>query len=643
MADAQESGPELEARVERLEHQVASLRDAVDALRDAVRTEMRNRRDGTRPDARSPRADVPPDEASPNDVPPSDLPPSDAHKEEGQGDTVRGGTVRGGASRPEATSAEATPGPIRRRVEALLRLSSEDWLSRIGIGLLLFGLLFLFRYSVDQGWIVPPVRVGFGAVLGAVLFAAGVRTYATRRRVGQVFFGGSVATLYTTVFAAYQLYALMPYPLAFAAMGTITVAAFALAVRQDEAALAVIGVAGGLGTPFLLYTEAGSVSGLVAYTCLVLAGSMAVYLFRGWRSLLYTTVVGGWAVLLIAGVDNAFGADLPASTRGVLQAGLVVAWLLLGGVPVLRTWLQTRNADRWSAPSLPAFVASTGWLRRLVAERPRYGLVNASPLLALAGSRLVWDAPDAVWASVALGGAALYAAAFAGLRRVPLPRYAPAHGLAAAVLAALGLGIATDGATLLLTLGVEAVALLVLGRHLDESVLRRSGHALVAVVAVWLAGRLQWPNADATPLVSAPALSELAVLALIAGASWTLQGRTSRGRTLRFLYRLAALVGWLAWTWNELVPVTNGQAYVSAVWGATAVALLVGGTWSRARRVQLTALATLGVFVAKLFLVDLAALPALWRILLFLGSGGLFLLLSYSLPGLIPPDDASTP
>lgn len=44
------------------------------------------------------------------------------------------------------------------------------------------------------------------------------------------------------------------------------------------------------------------------------------------------------------------------------------------------------------------------------------------------------------------------------------------------------------------------------------------------------------------------------------------------------------------------------------------------------------ALAVIGVVVAKLFLVDLARLAAVWRVLLFVGFGALFLALSYALP-----------
>src|SRR5918994_7422222 len=40
--------------------------------------------------------------------------------------------------------------------------SGEWWLNKLGIGLLLFGVAFLFIYSVERGWIGPWTRVGFG-------------------------------------------------------------------------------------------------------------------------------------------------------------------------------------------------------------------------------------------------------------------------------------------------------------------------------------------------------------------------------------------------------------------------------------------------------------------------------------------------
>lgn len=101
------------------------------------------------------------------------------------------------------------------------------------------------------------------------------------------------------------------------------------------------------------------------------------------------------------------------------------------------------------------------------------------------------------------------------------------------------------------------------------------------------------------------------------------------------IYRGALLVGWLTWWASELTPTLNGQAYVSVAWGATAAVLLVGGAWTDRRASKIGGLGVLGCFIAKLFLVDLAALPALWRIALFLGSGAAFLGISYLLPGLL--------
>ena len=46
---------------------------------------------------------------------------------------------------------------------------------------------------------------------------------------------------------------------------------------------------------------------------------------------------------------------------------------------------------------------------------------------------------------------------------------------------------------------------------------------------------------------------------------------------------------------------------------------------------------TLLLVVGKLFLVDLARLETIWRILLFLGFGGLFLVLSYYFQNLLKP------
>ena len=124
------------------------------------------------------------------------------------------------------------------------------------------------------------------------------------------------------------------------------------------------------------------------------------------------------------------------------------------------------------------------------------------------------------------------------------------------------------------------------------------------------------------------ALADIMVLGFALAASM----RASSPAELR-LYRFGVHLALLAWLWRELSIHPNGAAYVSGAWGAYGVALLVVGVRERYDVLQKTALATLLVLVAKLFMIDLAALEALWRILLFLTIGGVFLLLSYLLQG----------
>jgi hypothetical protein len=130
-------------------------------------------------------------------------------------------------------------------------------------------------------------------------------------------------------------------------------------------------------------------------------------------------------------------------------------------------------------------------------------------------------------------------------------------------------------------------------------------------------------------LVNVQALSDLAIIVFTVVASFTL-----RRENIAWLYRALAFAGLLAWFFRELVGVSNGHAYVTIAWSVCGLALLVAGLRYDVRRLRGAGLATLVLVVGKLFLVDLAELEALWRILLFLGVGAVFLVIGYFIPNL---------
>src|SRR5207253_1327905 len=135
--------------------------------------------------------------------------------------------------------------------------------------------------------------------LGVALLTIGLYLYEDRPHFSQVLLGGGVGVFYITTYAAFAILdpRLLDYPVAMSLMVATTALALSLAARQNAVVLSLIGTLGGLLTPFVLYTGDKNLPGLVGYTCVVLAGASAIYFYRGWHSLLWTAVGGGWAVL----------------------------------------------------------------------------------------------------------------------------------------------------------------------------------------------------------------------------------------------------------------------------------------------------------------------------------------------------------
>ncbi len=542
-----------------------------------------------------------------------------------------GSAPRGVDEAPAATSPRAASvTDLRgegRRFWALADLrglrSGEWWLNKVGIGLLLLGLAFLFMLAVERGWIGPAVRVGFGLAVGGVLLALGLFVRERRRAFSQVLLGGGMGALYTSGFAAFQLYHLVPYPVAFAFMVGVTLLAFALALRQDGVTLSLIGATGGLGTPFLLYTDSGTLSGLVLYTCLVLAGAGGVYLYRGWASLLAVSFAGGWAVFLIGYASSSLLLEPRPSPdeRPILQLGVTFAWLLFTLAPTAREFLGNVEDDRGR------LAGPAGAVRR--------ALLVSGPLVALGFTEAIWQLSATELGWVVLSGAALYALGALALRRSGKRSTAYVHGLVSLLLLTLAFVLTLREGTLLFTLAAEAATLHFLSRRFHDRIVSVEAHLLSLVVAVWLSGRLLGGILEATPGAGGPALLDArTALDLAVIASGFVSSVAVLPRRLDLAYRIASHAALLALLWRELSLLPGGGAWVTVAWGLYAVGLLATGL--RLGRTSLVrgGMATLFVVVGKLFLVDLSEVEPAVRVVLFLGFGGLFLALSYYLQGL---------
>lgn len=480
----------------------------------------------------------------------------------------------------------------------------RTWLRYIGIGLLLFGVVFLFKFSDNETTGLRILRVGIGVALGTGLAAVGHALLSRDRAFAQVLTGGGIGVWYISGFAAYQLFALVPAAPAFAYMTAVTALAFLISVRQNSLPLTIVATVGGLATPSLLYDAERHALGVVAYVALVATGAVAIFGRRQWTALLWAATGGSAIAVLAVAIQHVNSAD---AQRWSIQAGVLYLWVMFGVVAAMSYIRAT-----------PARVRAEGDDDRLL-------LVTAIPIVAVVTTATVWNMENDALGWVCLATALVYAAASMRLYSVlAWGRLASAHIFVASGMAAVGALLLAEGNAQHLAIATEALVLRLLCRRTSLYVADILSHVLYGIVAFLLLRDLTGTRSSGIPLFNTTGVTMLWSIATIAIAALNLP----RDKVRRY-YLYVAHVMIMLWVLHECSNLSNGQAIVTVIWGVYGAGLLVAGLRKANRSMRTVGLVTLLAVVGKLFLVDLASVPAIWRILLFIGFGGVFLALSY--------------
>jgi hypothetical protein len=450
----------------------------------------------------------------------------------------------------------------------------EAWMPKIGIVIFLFGIVFLYKYATDRGWLNDQVRIGFGLLLGTILIVAGL--YVDRaRRFAAILLGGGIATYYITGYAAYNLFPSLriPFHEVFGFIALVTAAAFLLSLFNNEVLLSIVGVAGGLLTPLALNQPQVDLGVIVVYTCLVTAGAAAIFLVRGWRALLWVTVPCAWAVLSFCAISYLrFGSGPDPEgmhfNRWLLQGGAVFLALAFWALPVLREVLTGVNPKRWpTAPNPIASYLGIAWFM----ENQTLLLTLTIPAWTFLYSVTLWPgARPEVWGVFALGVSALLTGVYFILRRFPLASgaLAYAHAIISVGFLTLGISGVLHDNILLLALALEAAALHLLARRTEDRGMAICGDIIFGIVAIWLSARLATGAIPRNPVWNADALTDLAVIAMALAVSFV-----SRERISALVMRNGAYLALTVWLWRELHGLPHGQYYVLLAWATCAVLL----------------------------------------------------------------------
>ena len=178
---------------------------------------------------------------------------------------------------------------------------ASQWLLRIGVITLLFGIGFFLKYSIDKGLLNPSARVGLTVITGLAMLVGGTRLLGRRyHALGQGLMGGGLAALYFAVFAAHQMFGLIDEVPAFALMVLVTVLAGGIAVAFDSMLVAILGIIGGYATPFMLDSTPTSLTPLFTYLIVLCCGVLGLCFRKNWPLVNMLAFVGTWGLVIPA-------------------------------------------------------------------------------------------------------------------------------------------------------------------------------------------------------------------------------------------------------------------------------------------------------------------------------------------------------
>jgi uncharacterized membrane protein len=331
---------------------------------------------------------------------------------------------------PEETVGESIPFPGKVAPQAPAasgkgweEILVENWLVWLGGVALALGGAFLVKLSIDYGLLTAAVRVALGLLLGLALWAGaewivwGEPAAARPSNVSQALASAGAATIFASLYAAYQLYGLLPPTLAFPLLA-LTAAATVLMSLQHGPFVAVLGLAGAFAVPAMVSSEQPSALALFAYLILVGAGSLALLRHRAWWWLAWIALAGsiGWALMWLAMLYDP--ADVWVVGGYLLaQIGLFAALRRgIPGVPFLEGVID--------APAVRAVVRTAFWIVSVavlvLVQVDSDGMVALGCAFLTAFSLLAFAYCDSQLNDV-LGAAGILATALLALWSLPLP------------------------------------------------------------------------------------------------------------------------------------------------------------------------------------------------------------------------------
>lgn len=142
----------------------------------------------------------------------------------------------------------------------------------IGIVVLVTGLSIGVKYAIDKELISGIMRIILAYAAGLILFILSLRLKNKYPLFSAILFSGSMASVYFTTYAAVVYYNFFAVFVAFGIMTTLTIYTVITAINYNKQEIAILGMIGVYGIPFLISANAERVDLFFSYILLINIG-----------------------------------------------------------------------------------------------------------------------------------------------------------------------------------------------------------------------------------------------------------------------------------------------------------------------------------------------------------------------------------
>jgi uncharacterized membrane protein len=179
-------------------------------------------------------------------------------------------------------------------------LFKKHWTSFLGALFVICSILYLFKYTLDQGWITNSMKTGAGLLAGAGLGLLGFKLILGKRSfIGEIISGMGGAVMYATFAFSGVYFALWDSATVFIAMLVLTAGLTILSYRFDLRIVMNLALLGAFAAPLFLRPEQDQAFSLFLYLLVVNSCYFWLSIRKLWAEFRLLAFVGTWLTYVV--------------------------------------------------------------------------------------------------------------------------------------------------------------------------------------------------------------------------------------------------------------------------------------------------------------------------------------------------------